>query len=543
MAVNDGFILSASAELGLVLIASRDFAIGDEVLREEPFISYKSMVQAIQQYQTLSMSDKTKFMEFYHRDSPASGEYAECASLLRGLLSEANDLHKLFKKKNVHFDLSIETIFKILSVLSFNSHAYQGVGTVFCETTIPAEGSRAGSALFYLASKVAHSCEPNLMYTSKRVKNSMSYFALKDIKAGDMLTFNYILESDTVRPTPGRRLKLRESKDFNCCCSKCTGPDFSRGMKCSAQGCRDGIQLCTYHNNGIEVSDERWLCNRCGSTASPSATEAAAVIKFRRFAAAFSKARPDLPLQLEKLMEENLRVLSPTHYIMCESYMMLSTLHASSAAVYEQVFNPRLCDMSRLAAAGASLRAVQIMECVANNCLGGGTDNDGDAACGCPVAHIPHQSGGMHMFFAAMDLVRIRRDLVPDKYAAVIGRYLPLMRINYGDHDEDVHKIADFVQRYDHLSPRVQTASTSVGTAGRQQQPSFSYTQSQSFASAAADSVDSVAAPVVTLTKCGRLGCTSDGDKLCGKCKSVGYCSRECRVSHWRQHKKVCGKK
>ena len=30
--------------------------------------------------------------------------------------------------------------------------------------------------------------------------------------------------------------------------------------------------------------------------------------------------------------------------------------------------------------------------------------------------------------------------------------------------------------------------------------------------------------------------------KACGKCNEVVYCSRECQVTHWKEHKKECGK-
>lgn len=29
--------------------------------------------------------------------------------------------------------------------------------------------------------------------------------------------------------------------------------------------------------------------------------------------------------------------------------------------------------------------------------------------------------------------------------------------------------------------------------------------------------------------------------KSCGKCANVCYCSRECQVAHWKEHKKECG--
>ncbi len=39
--------------------------------------------------------------------------------------------------------------------------------------------------------------------------------------------------------------------------------------------------------------------------------------------------------------------------------------------------------------------------------------------------------------------------------------------------------------------------------------------------------------------KCVRVGCSSDGDNKCGKCRTP-YCSRECQLLDWAGHKKVC---
>jgi len=38
--------------------------------------------------------------------------------------------------------------------------------------------------------------------------------------------------------------------------------------------------------------------------------------------------------------------------------------------------------------------------------------------------------------------------------------------------------------------------------------------------------------------KCGH--CQKEATKRCSKCKQEFYCSRECQVTHWKEHKKVC---
>jgi zinc finger MYND domain-containing protein 10 len=41
--------------------------------------------------------------------------------------------------------------------------------------------------------------------------------------------------------------------------------------------------------------------------------------------------------------------------------------------------------------------------------------------------------------------------------------------------------------------------------------------------------------------KCGK--CQKQAFKRCSKCKSVWYCSKECQVGDWPNHKSACNKK
>ena len=43
--------------------------------------------------------------------------------------------------------------------------------------------------------------------------------------------------------------------------------------------------------------------------------------------------------------------------------------------------------------------------------------------------------------------------------------------------------------------------------------------------------------------ECAKRGCSNEGSKQCSICKIVAYhCSKECQVSEWKSHKKVCKK-
>lgn len=45
----------------------------------------------------------------------------------------------------------------------------------------------------------------------------------------------------------------------------------------------------------------------------------------------------------------------------------------------------------------------------------------------------------------------------------------------------------------------------------------------------------------VNCRHCNLVEPTNSKFKMCAKCKNVAYCSRECQVAHWAEHKKECG--
>ena len=75
-----------------------------------------------------------------------------------------------------------------------NCHSYTGHEVAYSEVVggafsgVPEKSTKA--ALFDLGSKVAHSCCPNVSYTSKRRHGGLVYLAIRPIDADEMVTYS-----------------------------------------------------------------------------------------------------------------------------------------------------------------------------------------------------------------------------------------------------------------------------------------------------------------------------------------------------------------
>ena len=70
---------------------------------------------------------------------------------------------------------------------------------------------------------------------------------------------------------------------------------------------------------------------------------------------------------------------------------------------------------------------------------------------------------------------------------------------------------------------------------------SYAYHPARVFAPSAFGPVPSVLKPPRSqVRKCGHCGESDGAMRMCSRCGSVAYCSRECQTAHWKAHKKVC---
>lgn len=470
-----------------MLVATKDFVIGDIVLEEIPllvFANEKAFTGLLRAFMAATVEVKDKILEMYH--TPLTTETKRCLEL--------RNLAQIFAKVT-EFALPAGTINKLMLIADTNCHAYRGK-VAYYETIVNAGQSEdcltSLSALFLVASKAAHSCYPNVMYTTK-TGPFMRYRAVRPITRGEQVTYSYI-DSLYSEPRQTRRLRLMDTKNFHCCCERCRSVDDTRGFRCLRPSCQ-GVSFRTDDDpsvnsalvGGGEVGTHTAAVNSPAAIAAPGGTVLAAhtesdtggILTGKRGAwvcgvcqvtaadaahAAHVRAEDDLqakltalisryhelrvlpnggPDTIQRIVDAATRDLSPTHFLVVKALQFLALWSASQADVVRQMcelhkrssipspFGAGLPPMSpagcRLDSARALVRAVQVRECVAAGCPLGS----------CAWTHAPVLDCQQDAFYAMQDYLPAGAVDV-DPMVRLATHYLPLFRLNYGADDEDV---------------------------------------------------------------------------------------------------------
>jgi|EP00670_Eutreptiella_braarudii_P007589 hypothetical protein len=242
--------------------AARDFTLGETVFKEEPLIVLpRDKVPGVEVFEPLeriavenglgnnylfsiyhfslaSEETKGRILEFFAPDLDKEGQE------FKRYMSACTQVCTLPEFK----DLDPAALVRYLLILRTNQHA---TGKEL-ECT----------ALYELGSKVTHACEPNCLCTMDEY--TIEYRAIRPIKKMEMLTFSYIAAFDLWKSTVERRKLMAPARFFECCCSRCVGPDYTRRMRCPE--CKDARmlyfmpgQMSFVPTNG-EPTDTPWTC-------------------------------------------------------------------------------------------------------------------------------------------------------------------------------------------------------------------------------------------------------------------------------------------
>ena len=431
--MGEGLRMDTNEALGRFVVATRAFAIGELVMQDQPLVVYTSGDEAsfLRAFSKATPAAQAAILDMCHPDLDQTGN--ALVSFNRGRADELCRVH----------GMEAEHIHKLLMIREMNGHQYTGHETVY------GDKKSEKAALFSRGSKVAHSCRPNLAYTSKTRHGGLEYRACRPIAPGEMITFSYDDELWT-KNTLERRTHLLETKNFICNCPRCQGLDDTSAVCCPRDACV-GFARPDISPGNLESTSGRWVCGACG----PLDAEAVAVLcKHERSmlmrllplkAAAYESTGNDVasPSAVRAVAEGASKLLSPAHWIVSISYELLSTFcvhHATAAKRAKARGVPVPAPHGSEAelhsdAAEAAARHVRICECIAAQCCGGGE---------CEREHTTVHECAKAVFVLAHELRQLKPRQRSAPVVALVERYLPHIEILYGKGDmADVLKMLE----------------------------------------------------------------------------------------------------
>eukprot|EP01064_Diplonema_japonicum_P014487 TRINITY_DN2214_c0_g1_i1.p1 TRINITY_DN2214_c0_g1~~TRINITY_DN2214_c0_g1_i1.p1 ORF type:complete len:596 (+),score=159.79 TRINITY_DN2214_c0_g1_i1:58-1845(+) len=253
--------------LGRSLTSSDGFLPGDDVLSEHPLISWSN--------DTTTYDPKLLSLCSEHGVSPAAGAI--------GVLSVASTFTE-YQAAFVENLCSPEIDFTCpltISWINLASHIAGSLPSLYSEDAyrtaklllsvkcnahhcVLKDGTKERGGIFRLASKLAHSCSPNLIYQYKDDK--VRFTSCRLVTSGAVLSFSYRGELDfLVKSAKERQSELHDAFLFWCGCERCQEADLTRGMRCtSCKGTR-------FWEGGYSVptadapKGDNWVCDTCES--------------------------------------------------------------------------------------------------------------------------------------------------------------------------------------------------------------------------------------------------------------------------------------
>lgn len=392
--------------MGRVAIASRDFSVGELVLEEAPLMTWSVgktdsdyHSNFLRAYTKASQAERSAVLEMAHPELESTSKRMEALRLVAASIGS-------------QFKLETSIALKLLAIRETNAHEYYGA--VEHDFFDPAPRV----ALFRLGSKVAHSCLPNLMYSSKNENGGLRYIAIRPIRAGDRVTCSYI-GNIWGTPTYERRARLRDRYAFVCHCARCDDLDRTRGVRCPRDNC----------SRVAMPNDASWSCADCGTLTSVEGDAIARrendIIASAHMVSTLMRAGVGRvqPAFLRILARRAIEALSPTHFTAINASMELATLLVSSS----QCSSRQDCAET---AAVEGFKAVALCECAAA-CCAGCTGNTHSALYECNEIAFSATN-------ALLSFVKLARKCAPPDLAARAIKYIPVHESIYGKDNDQV---------------------------------------------------------------------------------------------------------
>ena len=520
-------IQDSGGELGNILVANKKYEAGDTVL---PILVWDSSnpTGVLDSFISASQDIKFQVLEMFHPPLESSNDLLE--------------LSYFFSTKPSLKSLSKEVIHKLLMIANINCHAYlggleTGGGAKYTEKILGKGESNAysdsRSALFSVASKAAHSCNPNVTYSSQHGP-FLRYSATRNIEIGDQITFAYI--GELYKSTRDeRRAKLFSEKYFTCRCVRCSGIDDMRGLRCLISGC-NGV---AYRSDCSSPDSSCWACSLCHEKATDWAYRSKIEIEKKlqydlsSMISIYERTRNfQVPSTCRQIYNSAISELSPTHNIAIKTLDFLAMWSASQVSTVQQILarsgqlatrSPYISGMVnikslRIDSAKSIQLSIGIRQCIAAGCTLGTCDVKSH-----PFVHdlITEVLWALKDYMAAGPEGRL--------YAAYLATHcISSFRCQYHSGDTDLIELEDLIKsvgpiRLDQLPVTVISAFAAV----HETMPTSLPLQQSVMA-------------VTDVNKCANCHLKCDTMKSCSACKKISYCGAQCQKLHWKVHKPTC---
>lgn len=415
----DFVTLETRTDLGQVIVATKDIAVGTTIFREKPILVYEAedMREMVSKFTTLDSKSRDAVLNMHRPLNLSSGSIFNSVMIAREL------------------SLDPALVQKLIGIDACHSHDYHG-----SEQEIY---FHAQTALFLFCSKRTHSCNPNTVLEISRSDGRMECKVLRPIQSGDVIT--YALIGQLLRfPTHIKRKEFFKDRGILCRCPQCLGPDYARPVHC--KNCKGGVLLCSNPENDLPI----WSCTACDAPKREERRiksleeEAVKVLVGLDFLNATNPAACSIS-KVKNKMKAIAAELHPQHFLVLDfmdKIMELCVMQAVDIEIMPFIGVPSPIvalaqgDMGtpiqlRREAAEMGVALVQKLECIAAGRVWG------YATGGC-TEYAPVPYACKYALQTAKIMMRCPIPTWPTNGRYVVHRYIPLMKVLLGAEHEDV---------------------------------------------------------------------------------------------------------
>jgi len=573
----DGIAVEERPKVGRTAVSTRAYSSQDfglKILRETPaLVVQNNYYDYVVQFASCDKSTQAAIFDMYH--PPLDDE------LGKKKLASAQKLYQqiqaMTKSKSAAVigsttgpaaslkNYNVEFLHKLLAIFACNAHEYTYRPNSDNDNQNDNNRS-ATAALFIWGSKIAHSCHPNLAYTSKTHDGALEYQIIRTpIHCGDVLSFSYISKNLYKIPTYKRRYFLQNTKAFFCECERCIGPDYCRVVQCPGAGGKCQKRLaCIYHPKTYQPT---WACPDCGGNPERNTElqsrenlleERLTTLNLQEWMTSDDKEVKEgkihdyfPPTALQTIAKEASQALSPTHHITITALELLATIYSQQARQQKQQ-QIKLSASLRLLAVTAACQAIAASECVASGCTGccDPVDSDGDNDDNNnPSSHDALYDRALPMWEAALNLLEVSKPERPKLAMKMVRRYLPVLKghSSLSSSSYGASLLQSLEKEFGGSRPITMPTRTKEDTKAEETNilPSSKVpvVVTPSDDPNAAKKKSSAVSQRQCCDACGKPPNDSNSNRLlrCSRCQSVWYCNRKCQINHFKAgHKEQC---